>query len=262
MTTSPDTARGSPDRFGYSWAIFSEILPIHEQQFRRWTASIDEAAWKDARFLDVGCGMGRNSHWAVRWGAREGRAIDIDARSLAAATRNLADEPVRVEHESAYDISDEGAYDIVFSIGVVHHLADPELAVARMTRAAKPGGRVMVWLYGYENNEWIVRWFNPLRHALFSRLPLRLVYALSYIPSVALWLLLKLGWGRLDYHDLLRRMSFRHLRAIVFDQMIPEIAKYYRREEVEDLMRSAGLEDIRIEWVNGMSWSASGARRA
>src|SRR5207249_903949 len=36
--------------------------------------------------------------------------------------------------------------------------------------------------------------------------------------------------------------TFAHLRAIVFDQMIPRIAHYWRRETVETLMSRAGLD--------------------
>ena len=260
MTVRPDVAAGSPERFGYSWGIFSELLPLHEVQFQRWTAAIPANAWPGSAFLDVGCGMGRNSFWALRAGAQSGRAIDVDQRSLNGAVTNLRGLDVSVDRESVYDLSDRDRYDIVFSIGVVHHLDSPNLALQRMFDAAKPGGRVLVWLYGHENNEWIVRWFNPLRRALFSRLPLRLVYWLSWAPTALLWLLLRLGWGRLEYHDLLRQTRFRHLRAIVFDQMIPKIAHYYQREEVDSLLRAAGLENIRIEWVNQMSWSACGQK--
>jgi SAM-dependent methyltransferase len=189
-----------------------------------------------------------------------GRAIDVDERSLAGARANLESSPVQVDNESAYDISDQDRFDVAFSIGVIHHLEEPDLALSRMTRAVKPGGRVMMWVYGYENNEWIVRWFNPLRRLLFSRLPLSVVFFLSWFPTALLWVLLRLGWGRLEYHNLLRDLSFRHLKAIVFDQMIPRIAHYYRRDEVMDLMKSAGLENVVLEWVNEMSWSAAGTK--
>jgi hypothetical protein len=35
-----DDLKGSPDRFGYEWNLYSEILPEHEEQFRRWTAPL------------------------------------------------------------------------------------------------------------------------------------------------------------------------------------------------------------------------------
>ena len=253
-----DTAleSGSPDRFGYAWDIYSDILPIHERQFDGWTSVLPDGAWKDATFLDVGCGMGRNGFWAIKKGARRGRAIDVDNRSLNAAKRNLQDVDVSVEFESVYDLAEENEYDIAFSIGVVHHLSNPDLAVANMKKAVKPGGTVLVWLYGYENNEWIVRWFDPFRRTLFSKLPLSFVYFLSLFPTAMLWLLLRTGFGLLEYHKLLRDISFGHLRSIVFDQMIPQIAKYYRHSEVLDLLARAGLEDIRIVAVNDMSWSA------
>jgi len=30
-----DEFKGSPDRFGYEWGAYAEILPEHEEQFRR-----------------------------------------------------------------------------------------------------------------------------------------------------------------------------------------------------------------------------------
>ncbi|WP_395016358.1 class I SAM-dependent methyltransferase [Dongia sp.] len=252
---------GSPDRFGYEWNEYSELRPEYEEQFRRWTVVIPEADWKGKRFLDVGCGMGRNSHWPMTYGAAGGASIDVDDRSLASARRTLAAWPaVEVQKMSAYEIGFEDAFDIAFSIGVIHHLAEPARALAQMVKAAKPGGRVMIWVYGYENNEWIVRWFDPLRKLLFARLPVGVTHFLSTVLTAILWLLLRLGLNRLEYFRLIRGFTFRHLRSIVFDQMLPRIANYWRRDEVEALMKQAGLTEIRVEPVNNMSWSAVGVR--
>jgi SAM-dependent methyltransferase len=253
--------QGSPDRFGYSWSIFSEILPEHREQFIRWTAALPREAWKDAHFLDAGCGIGRNSHWAMLEGAAGGVAFDIDDRSLAAARNNLKSYPTMdVRNQSIYEIPEENYFDIAFSIGVIHHLAEPEAALRELTRAVKPGGYVMIWVYGRENMNWLTRYFDPIRRILFSRMPLRLVYHLSLYLTALLWLGLHLGMSRLEYFRLLRRFSFAHLRAVVFDQMIPRIAHYWPREVVERLCLNAGLENIRLVHVNEMSWSASGRK--
>jgi SAM-dependent methyltransferase len=194
-------------------------------------------------------------------GAAAGVAIDLDERSLAAARANLGVHPaIEVRRQSIYDIAEEDAFDVVFSIGVIHHLSEPEAALSRMTRAAKPGGHVLIWVYGRENMGWLMRYFDPLRRGLFSRLPLGVVYHLSLYVSAALWLALRLGLSRLEYYKLLRRLPFRNLRVIVFDQMIPRIANYWPREMVESLMRGAGLQDVRLVHVNEMSWSASGRK--
>lgn len=252
---------GSPERFGYEWHTYAEILPEYEEQFRRWTVALPPEEWRGACFLDVGCGMGRNSFWAMQLGAREGVAVDIDERSLSAARSNLAGfAAVQVMRSSAYDLAFSNRFDIAFAIGVIHHLERPAEALERMVRAVRPGGRVLIWVYGRRGNRWLLCVLDPLRRMLFSRLPVALVHHLSLYPTGLLWLLLRLGLRRGAYFRLLGRFRFRHLRAIAFDQMLPRIAHYWSREEVLQLMQNAGLENIRIADVNGMSWSAIGVR--
>ena len=253
---------GSPERFGYSWDRYADLLPEHEEQFLRWTA-LGKSAWRGVRFLDGGCGVGRNSYWPMIYGAVGGVAVDVDDRTLGRARQNLARYPnIEIRKQSIYEITEADSFDIAFSIGVVHHLSDPDAAVSRLARATKPGGLVLVWLYGRENNGWIVRLFNPLRHALFSRMPLRLVHALSWPPSAVLWCALRVGFPPGAYYRLIRGFSFKHLRAIVFDHMIPRIAYYYPRAEAEALLARAGLSDIRSTWVNENSWSVMGRKPA
>lgn len=261
LTSTPDIKLGSPDRFGYSWNIFNEILPIHEEQFYRWTKPIPKNWWLNKSFLDVGCGIGRNSYWSMKLGASNGVSIDVDERSLSAARINLAPYPeVKIENRSAYSIEEKNAFDISFSIGVIHHLEFPDLAINEMVASTKPGGIVLVWLYGKENNEWIIYFFNPLRKILFSHAPLWLVFKLSGILTVVLWIALRLGLSHIEYFRLIRKFSFRHLRAIVFDQMIPKIATHYSKIEAIELLERAGLKNVVAEWVNEMSWSVTGQK--
>jgi SAM-dependent methyltransferase len=255
-----ELSRGSPERFGYSWDRYGSILPEHEEQFLRWTA-LDKTFWRGVHFLDGGCGVGRNCYWPMLYGARGGLAVDMDDRTLSRARQNLVQFPdVEVRKQSIYDIPEADLFDIAFSIGVIHHLSDPDTAVARLVRAAKPGGLVLVWLYGRENNGWIVRLFNPMRNGLFSRMPLGLVHALSWPVSALLWCFLRLGVPQGAYYTLIRGFSFEHLRVIVFDHMIPRIALYYNRSEAEALLARAGLAEIRSTWVNENSWSVIGRK--
>jgi SAM-dependent methyltransferase len=254
-------AAGSPERFGYEWDRYSELLLEHREQFHRWTVHLEPDDWRGLYFLDVGCGMGRNSYWPMTYGAKAGLAIDVDDRSLASARRTLAPFPaVHVDMRSAYDIDREDEFDLVYAIGVIHHLQFPERALANIVKAVKPGGRAMIWVYGLENNRWIVFLLNPVRNWLFSRLPVGFLHHLALYPSVMLWIGLRLGLGRIAYFRLLRSFSFHHLRSIVFDQLLPKIANYWPRETVERMMREQGLVDVRLAWVNQMSWSAIGTK--
>jgi SAM-dependent methyltransferase len=252
--------KGSPERFGYSWDRYPDMLPEHEEQFLRWTA-LDKSFWKGLRFLDAGCGIGRNSHWPMTYGALGGLAVDVDDRTLDCARRTLMHFPgMEVRKQSIYEIGETDTFDIAFSIGVMHHLSDPDAAVARMARAAKPDGWVLIWVYGRESNGWIVHLFNPLRRAMFSRLPLPLVHALSWPLTTLLWCAVRLRFPPGAYYRLVRRFSFVHLRAIVFDHMIPRIALYRTRAEAEALLARSGLTDIRTTWVNENSWSIIGRK--
>ena len=85
-------------------------------------------------------------------------------------------------------------------------------------------------------------------------------YGWNFRPFAAEARRLAAGVGKIEYFNLVRKMSFRQLRSIVFDQMLPKIANYWPRDVVEQLMHGAGLVDIKLAWVNEMSWSAIGTK--
>lgn len=251
----------SEERFGYEWHKYHELDPRYEGQFANWTGMPKEA-WRGVDVLDAGCGMGRNSYWPLTYGARSLVAFDNDERSLAAARRTLA--PFKNAEVVRRDISAIGwreQFDIAFSIGVIHHLRRPERALENLVRALKPGGRLIVWVYSCEGNEWIVRFVDPVRRALTSRLPLPLVHALAYAASVPLYCFVKVARGPTPYLRQLSGFSFRHIHSIVFDQLIPEIAHYWRKEEVEVLARPLGLASFSIERpANDTGWILTGVK--
>src|SRR5262249_12292559 len=184
---SESTIGGSSERFGYEWDTYASIFPEYEEQFRRWLPFLSPDDWRGKRFIDVGCGMARNSFWPMKYGAAGGVAIDIDERSLAAARINLQSYPsLEVCKCSVYDLLWRDEFDIAFSIGVIHHLEFPKMAVEAMLRATKPEGQVAIWVYGRENNGWLLSILNPIRKLLFSRLPVSWLHAISIIPAVML----------------------------------------------------------------------------
>lgn len=259
MSTS--IKKGSPDRFGYEWSVYNKILPIYEEQFKRWTSLIPEHEWKGKDLLDVGCGTGRNSIWPIKYGANRVVAIDVDDGSLKSAKENLKEfSNAEVNKTSVYDIKYADQFDITFSIGVIHHLEFPEKALIKMFQATKKGGKVLIWVYGYENSEWVVKYLNPLRKFLFSRLPIQFTHFLSLFPTAIIYSLVRMGLGKIEYFKLIRKFTFWHLRSIVFDQMLPSIANYWKKDEVLELLKKTGLKNIQITHVNDMSWCALGIK--
>ncbi|MDO8264963.1 MAG: class I SAM-dependent methyltransferase [Candidatus Parcubacteria bacterium] len=249
----------SEERFGYEWQKYKEINSNYENQFQKWITPFAPEIFKDKKVLDAGCGMGRNAFWALKYGARELIAFDFDKRSVEAAKKNLAGYPnAKVEFKNISEISWQNEFDITFSIGVIHHLKNPGLAIKNMIRALKPGGLILIWVYGYEGNELIVRWLNPIRINFTSKLPLPILHFLTYFLSIPLWTYLKIFPQKSPYFKQISGFSFSHLHSIIFDQLLPTIANYYKKEEAYQLLSEHNLKDIGISRCNQNSWTVYG----
>ncbi|MEK7118021.1 MAG: class I SAM-dependent methyltransferase [Patescibacteria group bacterium] len=254
----------SEHRFGYEWDKYSRMTADYERQFRNWTHPLTPADWKGKRVLDAGCGMGRNSYWAMKYGASAITAFDYDERSVLRARETLKEfSSARVLFKSIDDIDCKDEFDIAFSIGVIHHLKDPKRALANMVTALRTGGTLLIWVYGYEGNEWIVRFVDPVRKHVTSKLPVSLVHVLAYFCSIPLYLFVKLFRGPSDYLKQLATFDFWHIHSIVFDQLIPDVAHYWSKGEVRALIDGLSLTDVRIlPPPNNSGWILTGRKIA
>jgi SAM-dependent methyltransferase len=257
----PEPTLDTSRRFGFEWDRYQDFYPHYEEQFLGWVSPLCAEDFAGLDVLDAGCGMGRNSRWAAQYGARSVLAIDYAELAVVAAREGLSDLPnVSVERQSLYDVDRSEAFDLCFSVGVIHHLEFPERAIARLHETLRPGGRLVVWLYGYEGNELWVHFFRAL-HPVLKRLPPALVHAIAYLVSAPIFAALRLGFHRLlrmgnaSYLDAIARFPFAHLHKIVFDQLLPDIAHYYQRNEVEQLFAGQEWGDVSIHHNRGYSWT-------
>jgi len=249
----------SEKRFGYQWQKYSQIDPNYEIQFKKWIEPFGLEIFKNKKVLDAGCGMGRNSFWPLKYGAKELIAFDYDKRSVEAAKKNLARfKNADVEFKSIYDINYKNKFDIAFCIGVIHHLENPKKAIKNLVQAIKPGGLILIWVYGYEGNEWIVKFINPLRIHLTSKLPLTILHLLSYCFSLLLYSFVKIFPQKSLYLKQISQFKFSSINCIVFDQLLPEIANYYKKEEAKHLLAEHKLKNININHTNQNSWTVYG----
>ncbi len=143
--------------FGFQWHRYqktqldNEELRESERHFLAKTAMRPEDL-KGKLVLDVGCGMGRFAEVATRWGARV-VGVDLSAAAEVAA-KNLADREFTAFQSDAFALPfAPESFDVIYSIGVLHHTPDCEAAVKGLNKYLKPGGLLVVWLYsGY--NKW------------------------------------------------------------------------------------------------------------
>ena len=128
--------------------------------------------------LDVGCGMGRFVDVVSRWG---GNVIGIDlSLAVEAAQTNLGGrENVRILQADLFHLPFRpGTFDIVYSLGVLHHTPDCEKAFRQLVPFVRPGGRLCVWVYGYLGG-----WARVARlyRRLTVRMSPRLLHALCHV---------------------------------------------------------------------------------
>jgi SAM-dependent methyltransferase len=252
--------KGSSDRFGYEWKKYNKISLDYEKQFLKWVYPLTQKDFKNKKILDAGCGIGRNSFWPLKYGAEEVVAFDYDTATLNSAKKNLGNfENCKIFHGSIYNIPYENYFDISFSIGVIHHLEKPLEAISSLIKATKKNGIVLIWVYGYENNEFIVKYLNPLRK-ITSRLPPKITHLITYLFSIPLYFYLKLFNQKRDYFKQISRFKFWHVHSICFDQLLPKIANYWTKSQALELLERFNLKNIKIFPVNNMSWTVIGTK--
>jgi SAM-dependent methyltransferase len=133
-------AQGAMNKPVFATQLTSELLPQIPDLHRLLTAG--------ASVADIGCGEGWASiALAVGYPSTRVRGIDVDAPSIAAATRNAA--AAGVDERVTFDVADAsdsaaGAYDAVFAFECIHDLPDPVAVLAAMRRMAAPGAPVIV----------------------------------------------------------------------------------------------------------------------
>lgn len=273
----PDEAQRTVTRFGDQWNQFDFIGPHYERQFLGWIAPNGPDTFEGKVVLEGGCGKGRHSALAAKYGAKDVLAIDLGS-AVDAAYRNTRLYPnVHVIQADLFHLPvAEGTVDVAFSIGVLHHTPDPERCFHELVRRVKPGGKMIAWVYGRENNGWIIHGVTPLREAMTSRLPHKWVYELSKIPAAMLYAVGKGVYGplqkgpleglvgnRLFYRHYINQISqfpFAEVHSIVHDHLTPPISFYISREEFEQWFERAKLAQPTIQWHNENSWRGTGTR--
>ena len=231
----------SSERFGYEWdkySSLSEYKKNYRDQFLNWTFPLREEFYKGKKVLDAGCGMGRNAYWPLLWRASSLTAFEKDERSVTRAKENLKEfAHAKTEIRDIYDLPWRDEFDFAFSIGVIHHLKDPKRALTEIKKALRPGGEVLLWVYGSAGFEGILRILNPVRRYFTSKLPLPLLHALTYCVSIPFYyIFLKIFRPKKAYFRELSQFSFSHVHSIIFDQLLPDVANYYTEAEARNLL--------------------------
>jgi SAM-dependent methyltransferase len=219
---------------------------------------------KDCRVADIGSGTGRIVNMLLEAGVRHVIALE-PSEAFEVLCKNVR-EPERVTclKTTGDRLPAYGNLDYIFSIGVLHHIPEPAPVVKAAFKALRPGGNLLIWLYGKEGNELYLSFVKPLR-MITKRLPHFILSALVwtiYIPT-AFYIKLchKIPLPLQEYFFFVfEKMSPKHQRLIIYDQLNPFYAKYYTRSEAEKLLIEGKFINVRSRHHHGYSWTVIGAK--
>jgi SAM-dependent methyltransferase/uncharacterized protein YbaR (Trm112 family) len=258
--------------FGFEWTRFPEMYEEWNQSFLDYMQPHGPEFFRGKKVLDAGCGNGRFAYYAARYGA-EVWAIDLGP-AVEVARRNTDQagvvQVVQADlHRPPFALD---SFDFIYSIGVLHHLPDPEPAFQNLVRYLKPAGEIQIYLYWEPEGQ-------PIKSALLglvraarqitTRLPHRSVYALAFPAAAAafglfVWpyrLLKKIGLKSLAEKLPMKQYANFPFRVCINDQLdrfSAPIENRYTKQQVADWLNRAKLESPKVSAAYG--WVGTGRK--
>jgi len=216
------------------------------------------------RVAEIGSGAGRIVNMLLEAGAQHVIAVE-PSDAFDVLCRNIRQpEKVTCLKITGDQLPAYGDLDYIFSIGVLHHISDPNPVVQAAFKALRPGGQFLIWLYGKEGNRLYLTCIQPIK-VLTTRMP---HFMLAALVEMVYWPLAiyikccrKFPLPMRDYIlSVFERMSPHKRRLIIYDQLNPSYAKYYTRCEAEKLLKAEKFVNVQIHHRHRYSWTVVGTK--
>ncbi|NEP09867.1 MAG: methyltransferase domain-containing protein [Symploca sp. SIO2C1] len=219
--------------------------------------------FRDRSVVDLGSGSGRWVKIFNQLGARQITVIE-PSNAIEVCKKNNAALDNVIYYQTTGDKIPDGIYDIVYSFGVIHHIPEPDPVMSRIFEVLSPGGKAVIWIYGWENNELYLALINFLRiitvnisHNNLDKISALMVKLVRFYSRLTQYFPLPLKDYMQTVIDKLKDYDVKH---IIYDQLNPHYAKYYRRQEAIDLLEKVGFENIKAYHKNNYSWTILGEK--
>jgi ubiquinone/menaquinone biosynthesis C-methylase UbiE len=230
--------------FDVEWNVFSYDEKIYGHSaneelkdfFVRMT--VDESFLRGKTVLDAGCGIGRLTQ-SVGSFAREIVGIDFSSGVDEAWLLNEEKHNIHILQGDLMNLPFKGSsFDYVYSKGVLHYVSDVKMCVGSLASVVGPGGALSVTLYPKMSP--FFELFNHLLRSATVRLPIRIVYCISYllIPFMSFaW-----KWSGLERRDI----HWNERAHMIFNWLSSEFQNRVSNEEIEGCFKDLGFNNIRL----------------
>ena len=204
------------------------------------------AELKDKLVLDAGCGMGRYSEVASKFGAN---VIGVDySFAVDEAYENIGKRPnVQFIQADIFNLPFASeTFDFIFSFGVLHHTPDCQNAFKQLPPLLKTNGSISMYVYSRYNKA--IVYTSAFWRFFTTKLPKRLLYLLCHI-SVPLYFLYKVpvigNIGKMLFViPMIPDWKWRILDT--FDWYSPKYQSKHTHAEVFEWFKDTGLSNISI----------------
>jgi SAM-dependent methyltransferase len=218
--------------------------------------------------LDVGTGSGRHAREADLLGAHV-VAVDL-GDSIDVARHNLPESVLTVQADAEDLPFAPASFDLVMSVGVLHHLEDTGSALRKLTAYVRPGGHLHVYLYWQPPYRWhrlVLRGVSQVRRVT-TRLPHRVLHALCYPLAAMLYATIvvphKIARRARLLRPLAERLPLKTYADYPFDVLVNDqfdrfsapIEHRFTANEVRSMLEAADLEDVTV--IANHGWVGDG----
>ncbi|MEP7015999.1 MAG: class I SAM-dependent methyltransferase [Verrucomicrobiota bacterium] len=263
------------EAFAKSWTHLPTGSIYTFEQFEDWFAPITQKDIEGKSVLELGCGNGSLLVHLTKWNPSQITGVDLGP-STEAALKNMRQTGYRNYSIIRADLTEfsGSTFDVVYSIGVLHHLKHPTKGFESLIANAKPGGRFHCWVYAREGNDIIIRIVDPIRR-ITSRLPWILTKYLIAAPLAALYFVYAKSLQKMraikslhqaplfEYSLWIAQRPFSFFHHVAFDQLVAPRTAYIDKPTVQSWLTHPGVapESSYIVFRNGNSWKFGGRVR-
>ena len=231
------------ESFGHQWTRFDVA---HEAEDRATFEAKTGFLINDLhgkKIMDAGCGGGR---YAKVCGEAGGIVFGADhTRSVEKAGLLCKDLPNVnfVQADLKHLPFEPASFDVVFSIGVMHHDADTRSVFDAVAKMAKPGGRFAVWLY--RRNQWWQEILNSGLRAMTTRLPSMVLTPFCHVGAI-LGGLPVVNKSLNKFINFSAHPSYENRVCDTFDWWAPKYQYHHTVEELSVWFHEAGLTGLTV----------------
>lgn len=254
----------SPDKRWYAqWQIFKDEEFF---LFEDWIYPNILEDFQGKNILEAGCGGGQHTSFIAPY-AKSVTAIDLNTISIARERNETHNNIIFLEKDIA-EIDLGAQFDVVLSIGVIHHTDNPDKTVENLKRHVKRGGRLILWVYSKEGNAIVEHIVEPIRKIFFQRMHPRVLLKISrlitmflYVPIYTIYLLPLPRLPYYYYFENFRKLSFQRNTLNIFDKLNAPQVQFITRQRITQWFQGEDFENVHITPYKNVSWRITAQRK-